>query len=66
MARFNEEIETIKLKQSISKNRVNQHANRLSILEMNIERETGEFNGAGIGMVAQIAKGMTHNDGRPI
>lgn len=51
LARFAEEIETIKLKQSISKNRVNQHANRLSILEMNIEREKGEFNGAGIGKI---------------
>lgn len=51
LARFNEEIDTIKYKQSISKNRVNQHANRLSILEMNIEREKGEFNGAGIGMI---------------
>lgn len=55
MARFNEEIETIKLKQSISKNRVNQHANRLSILEMNIEREKGEFNGAGIGMIEKLS-----------
>lgn len=51
LARFNEEIETIKFKQSISKNRVNQHANRLSILEMNIQREKGEFYGAGIGMI---------------
>lgn len=55
LARFSEEIETIKLKQSISKNRVNQHANRLSILEMNIEREKGEFNGAGIGMNESMA-----------
>lgn len=43
-------METIKLKQSISKNRVNQHANRLAILQMNIEREKAEFEGAGIGM----------------
>lgn len=50
LARFNEEIETIKLKQSISKNRANQHASRLSILKMNIEREKGEYDGAGIGM----------------
>lgn len=48
--RFDEEIETIKLKQSISKNRVNQHANRLGILQMNIEREKGEYEGAGFGM----------------
>lgn len=47
--RFDEEIETIKLKQSISKNRVNQHANRLGILQMNIEREKGEYEGAGFG-----------------
>lgn len=44
-------METIKLKQSISKNRVNQHANRLAILQMNIERERGEYEGAGIGML---------------
>lgn len=54
LARFNEEIDTIKYKQSISKNRVNQHANRLSILEMNIEREKGEFDGAGIGKIEII------------
>lgn len=47
--RFNEEIETINIKQSISKNRSNQHANRLAIINMTIEKEKNEYNGAGIG-----------------
>ncbi|XP_031640871.1 translation machinery-associated protein 16 homolog [Contarinia nasturtii] len=46
--RFNEELETIYLKQSISKNRVNQHASRLSIIKMSMEREKGEYEGAGL------------------
>lgn len=48
--RFSEEIETINLKQSISKNRTNQHASRLAVIKMSMEREKGEFEGAGIGM----------------
>lgn len=51
LTRFNEEIATIKFKQSISKNRSNQHANRLSILEMNVQREKSEFEGAGMGRI---------------
>lgn len=39
------------LKQSISKSRGNQHASRLGILEMNVEREKREFEGAGIGTI---------------
>lgn len=54
MNRFNEEIETIKLKQSISKSRGNQHASRLGILEMNIKNEKNEFEGAGIGTLKNI------------
>lgn len=49
LCRFNDEIEQITLKQSISKHRSNQHASRLSILKMNVEREKNEYNGAGIG-----------------
>lgn len=47
--RFDEELEMIYLKQSISKNRANQHASRLSIIKMSMEREKGEYEGAGIG-----------------
>lgn len=50
MNRFSDEIETINLKQSISKNRTNQHASRLAVIKMSMEREKGEFEGAGIGM----------------
>lgn len=49
LKRFDDEIEQIGLKQSISKNRSNQHASRLSILKMTLERESAEYNGAGIG-----------------
>ncbi|KAJ6626131.1 Translation machinery-associated protein 16 like [Pseudolycoriella hygida] len=48
LKRFDDEIEQINLKQSISKNRSNQHASRLSIIQMTLERETSEYNGAGI------------------
>lgn len=48
LTRFDDEIEQIKLKQSISKNRTNQHASRLSIIQMNLERDQGDYNGAGI------------------
>lgn len=54
LARFNEEIQTIKLKQSLSKHRVNQNASRLSVLEMNAQREKSEFEGAGIGMMIKL------------
>lgn len=46
--RFDEEIEQIKLKQSISKNRSHQHFSRESAIRMTLERENGEFNGGGI------------------
>lgn len=49
LKRFDEEVEQINLKQSISKNRGNQHASRLSIIKMTLERETAEYNGGGIG-----------------
>lgn len=49
LKRFDDEVEQINLKQSISKNRSNQHASRLSIIKMTLERENAEYNGAGIG-----------------
>ncbi|XP_055313604.1 translation machinery-associated protein 16 homolog [Sitodiplosis mosellana] len=49
--RFSDELETINLKQSISKNRTNQHASRLAVIKMSMEREKGEFEGAGIELI---------------
>lgn len=49
LQRFEDEIEQINLKQSISKNRSNQHASRLSAIKMTMEREVAEYNGGGIG-----------------
>lgn len=46
--RFDEELEQIKIKQSISKNRSNQHFARENAIKMTVERETGEFNGGGM------------------
>ncbi|KAG4071973.1 hypothetical protein HA402_006134 [Bradysia odoriphaga] len=48
LKRFDDEVEQINLKQSISKNRSNQHASRLSIIKMTLERENAEYSGAGI------------------
>lgn len=45
--RFDEELEQIKLKQSISKNRSNQHISRETVIKMTLEREVGDFNGGG-------------------
>lgn len=49
LKRFDDELEQINLKQSISKNRSNQHASRLNIIKMTLEREVSEYNGGGIG-----------------
>ncbi|CAD7089062.1 unnamed protein product [Hermetia illucens] len=48
LQRFDEEIEQIKLKQSISKNRANQHVSRLNVIKFTLEREKDEFNGGGL------------------
>lgn len=53
LQRFDEEIEQIKLKQSISKNRANQHVSRLNVIKFTLEREKDEFNGGGMGEKAQ-------------
>lgn len=49
LTRFDDEIEQINIKQSISKNRSKQHASRMDVIRINLERDTGEYNGAGIG-----------------
>lgn len=46
--RFDEELEQIKLKQSISKNRAHQHASRESSIRITLQKENGDFNGGGI------------------
>lgn len=46
--RFEEEIDQIKLKQSISKSRSHQHFSREATIRMTIEKETSDFNGGGI------------------
>lgn len=51
LKRFDDEVEQINLKQSISKNRGNQHASRLSIIKMTLERENAEYIGGGIGKI---------------
>lgn len=48
MKRFDEEIEQIKLKQSISKNRSKQHIARENVIRFTLERELNEFNGGGM------------------
>lgn len=46
--RFDEEVEQIKLKQSISKNRSHQHFSRESAIKMTLEKETSDYNGGGM------------------
>ena len=46
--RFEDEIENIKTKNSLSKNRKFQHSNRLDAIELTIKTETDEFNGCGL------------------
>lgn len=49
--RFDDEVEQITLKQSICKNRANQHASRLDILKMTFDRENNEYKTCGIEML---------------
>lgn len=47
--RFEDELEQIKIKQSIGKNhRQNSHASRESAIKMTLEKEVGDFNGGGL------------------
>ncbi|XP_055638419.1 translation machinery-associated protein 16 homolog [Toxorhynchites rutilus septentrionalis] len=48
LIRFDEELEQIKLVQSISKQRNNQHASREASIKMTLEKETNDFNGGGL------------------
>lgn len=47
LRRFDEEVEQIELKQSISKGRAHQHHSRLNAIKMTVDTETGEYNGGG-------------------
>jgi len=51
LKRFDDEIEQIKLKQSISKNRLNQHNGRLDAITMTLERDLNEYKGGGMEMI---------------
>lgn len=66
LKRFDDEVEQINLKQSISKNRSNQHASRLSIIKMTLDRENAEYNGAGIGKLFSeyVMKSLSQDTGR--
>ncbi|XP_065084906.1 translation machinery-associated protein 16 homolog [Ochlerotatus camptorhynchus] len=48
LARFEEELEQIKLVQSISKQRNNQHASREATIKITLEKELENFNGGGL------------------
>lgn len=48
LSRFDEEMEQIKLKQSISKGRSHQHFSRESSIKMTLEKEQSDYNGGGI------------------
>ncbi|XP_013111576.2 translation machinery-associated protein 16 homolog [Stomoxys calcitrans] len=48
LKRFDEELEQIALKQSISKNRANQHAARQDVIRITLEKETNEYKAGGM------------------
>nr|XP_029718971.1 translation machinery-associated protein 16 homolog [Aedes albopictus] len=48
LSRFDEELEQIKLVQSINKQRNNQHASREASIKMTLEKEQENFNGGGL------------------
>uniref|UniRef100_A0A240SWD4 Translation machinery-associated protein 16 homolog n=1 Tax=Glossina brevipalpis TaxID=37001 RepID=A0A240SWD4_9MUSC len=48
LKRFDEELQQISLKQSISKNRSNQHRARQDVIRITIERENNEYRTSGI------------------
>ncbi|XP_037942137.1 translation machinery-associated protein 16 homolog isoform X2 [Teleopsis dalmanni] len=51
LKRFDEELEQIKLKQSISKNRSNQHIARENVIRITLEKEMNEFKSGGMEMI---------------
>ena len=50
LERFDEELELIKIKKSIGKNRKNQHSNREDTLNQTIASEKNDFEGCGLEM----------------
>lgn len=55
LKRFDDEVEQIELKQSISKNRAHQHFSRLNAIKITIEKESAEYNGGGFGKLISNA-----------
>ncbi|XP_055912259.1 translation machinery-associated protein 16 homolog [Eupeodes corollae] len=51
LSRFDEELEQIALKQSISKNRAHQHVARQDVIKITLEKEKNEFYGGGMEMI---------------
>lgn len=49
LQRFDEELEQIALRQSISKNRAKQHVAREDVIKITLEKEKSEYYGGGIG-----------------
>lgn len=49
LRRFDDELEQINLKQSISKGRAHQHHSRMNAINITVEKETNEYNGGGWG-----------------
>lgn len=49
LKRFDEELEQIALKQSISKHRANQHVAREDVIKITLEKETNEYKAGGMG-----------------
>ena len=48
LKRFDEELDQIKMIQSMNKKRATQHASRESVIKMTLEKEVGDFNGGGM------------------
>ncbi|XP_075157059.1 translation machinery-associated protein 16 homolog [Haematobia irritans] len=51
LKRFDEELEQIALKQSISKHRANQHVARQDVIKITLEKETNEYKAGGMELV---------------
>ncbi|XP_073830944.1 translation machinery-associated protein 16 homolog [Musca autumnalis] len=51
LKRFDEELEQIALKQSISKNRANQHKAREDVIKITLEKEINEYKAGGMEML---------------
>lgn len=70
LKRFDEEIEQIKIKQSISKNRSNQHVARENVIKFTLEREKGEYYGGGMELLnlcdAEKLKSLQDWDGNAV